>query len=62
MRNKKISSKRSPVEQYFAFTKRVCKVGHVAVNAIGRVQVNMIITGIGFNLYNLTSARSKIQA
>ena len=27
MRDKRISSKRSPVERYFAFTKRVCKAG-----------------------------------
>ena len=62
MRNKRISSKRSPVELYFAFTKRVCKAGHVAVTTIGRVRVKMIITGIVFNLYHLTSAKSKIQA
>ncbi len=35
MRNKRISSKRSPVERYFAFTKRVCKAGYVAVTTIG---------------------------
>ena len=60
MLNKKISSKRSPVERYFAFTKRVCKAGHVAVTTIGRIQVNMIITGVVFNLHHLTSAKSKI--
>ncbi len=62
MRNKRISSKRSPVERYFAFTKRVCKTGHVAVTTIDRVRVKVIITGIVFNLYHLTSAKSKIQA
>ena len=62
MRNKRISSKRSPVERYFAFTKRVCKAGHVEVIIIGRVRVKMIITGIVFNLYRLTSAKSKIKA
>ena len=62
MRNKRISSKRSPVERYFAFTKRICKAGHVAVTTIGRVRVKMIITGIVFNLYHLTSAKSKIRA
>jgi transposase, IS5 family len=61
MRNKRISSKRSPVERYFAFTKRVCKAGHVAITIIGRVRVKMIITGIVFNLYHLTSAKNKIQ-
>ena len=39
IRNKKISSKRSPVERYFALTKRVCKTGHVAFTTIGRVRV-----------------------
>jgi len=62
MRNKRISSKRSPVERFFAFTKRVCKAGHVTVTTIARVRVKMIITGIVFNLYHLDSAKSKIQA
>ena len=62
MHNKRISSKRSPVERYSAFTKRICKAGHVAVTTIGRVRVKMIITGIVFILYHLTSAKSKIQA
>ena len=62
MRNKRISNKRSPVERYFAFTMKVCKVGHVVVTIISRVRVKMIITGICFNLYHLTSAESKIQA
>ena len=61
MRNKRISSKRSPVERHFAFTKRVCKAGHVAVATISRVRVKMIITGIVFDLYHLTSVKSKIQ-
>ncbi len=34
MRNNRISSKRSPVERYFAFTKKICKAGHVAVITI----------------------------
>ncbi len=38
MRNKKISRKRSFVERYFAFAKRICKAGHVAVTTIGRVR------------------------
>ncbi len=59
MRNKRISSKRSPVEWYFAFAKRVCKAGHIAVTTIGRVRVKMIITGLVFNLYHLISAKNK---
>ena len=62
MRNKRISSKRSPVELHFAFTTRICKAGHVSVNAIGEFRVKVTITGIGFNLYHLTSAKSKIRA
>ncbi len=62
MCSKNISQKRSPVERYFAFTKRICKAGHVAATTIGRVRVKMIITGIVFILYHLTSAKSKIRA
>ena len=36
MRNKRIPSKRSPVERYFAFIKKVCKAGYVVSTAIGR--------------------------
>ena len=38
MRNKKTSRKRSSVERCFAFTKRVCKAGHIAVTTIGRIR------------------------
>ena len=62
MRNKRISSKRSSVELCFAFTKRICKAGHIAITTTGRVRVKMTITDIVFNLYHLTSAKSKIQA
>ena len=62
MRDKKISSKRSPVERYSVFTKTVCKAGYVTVTTLTRVLVKVIITGIVFNLYHLTSAKSKIQS
>jgi IS5 family transposase len=62
MRNRRISSKRSPVERFFAFTKRVCKAGHVTVTTVARVRVKMIVTGIVFNLYHLASARCKLEA
>ncbi len=62
MRNKIISNKKSPVEPYFVFTKRICKAGHVAVTTIDRVRVKMIITSIVFNFHHLTYAKSKIQA
>ena len=62
MRNKRISSKRSPVERFYAFIKSVCKAGHVAVTTIPRVRVKMIMTGIVFNVYHLTSAKRKLEA
>ena len=62
MRNKRISSKRSPVERFYAFIKCVCKSGHVAVTTIPRVRVKMVITGIVFNAYHLASAKCKLQA
>ena len=62
MRNTRISSKRSPVERFYAFIKCVCKAGHVAVTVIPRVRVRMIIIGIVFNAYHLASAKSKLQA
>jgi len=62
MRNKRISSKRSPVERFFAFIKCVCKAGQVAVTTTPRVRVKMIITGIVFDAYNLDSARHKLEA
>jgi IS5 family transposase len=62
MRNKRISSKRSPVERFYAFIKSVCKAGHVTVTTIPRVRVKMIMTGIVFNVYHLTSAKRKLKA
>ena len=60
LRNKRISRIRSPVERPYAFIKRVCKAGHVAVTTIPRVRVKMVITCMVFNLYNLDSAKRKI--
>jgi IS5 family transposase len=62
MRNRRISRIRSPVERIFAFTKRVCKAGHVMVTTVARVRVKMIITGIVFNLFHLNAAKSKARA
>jgi len=62
MRNKRISRIRSPIERSYAFLKRVCKVGHVAVTTVPRVRVKMIIAAMVFNLYHLHSARSRISA
>jgi len=62
MRNKRISSKRSPVERFYAFIKCVCKGGHVAVTTIPRVRAKMILAGIVFNVYHLPSAKCKLNA
>jgi IS5 family transposase len=62
MRNRRISRIRSPVERIFAFTKCVCKAGHVLVTTVARVRVKMIITGIVFNLFHLNAAKSKAHA
>ena len=62
MRNRRISSKRSPVERFYAFIKSVCKAGHVAVTTITRVTVKMIMMGIVFNVYHLASAKRKLEA
>jgi IS5 family transposase len=62
IRNKRISSKRSPVERFYAFIKCVCKGGHVAVTTIPRVRAKMILAGIVFNVYHLPSAKCKLNA
>ena len=62
MRNRRISSKRSPVERFHAFIKSVCKAGHVAVTTITRVTVKMVMMGIVFNVYHLASAKRKLEA
>lgn len=62
MRNKRISSKRSPVERFYAFIKCVCKGGHVAVTTIPRVRAKMIVAGIVFNVHHLPSAKCKLNA
>jgi IS5 family transposase len=62
IRNKRISRIRSPIERSYAFVKRVCKAGHVAVTTVPRVRVKMIITAMVFNLYHLNSAMSRISA
>ena len=62
MRNRRISSKRSPVERVYAFIKSVCRAGHVAVTTVARVTVKMIMMGIVFNVYQLASAKRKLEA
>jgi IS5 family transposase len=62
LRNKRISRKRSPVERCFAFTKRICRAGHVVVTTVARANVKMIVTAIVFNLSHLNSALGKVKA
>jgi IS5 family transposase len=53
LRNKRISSKRSPVERCFSVIKIVFKSGHVMVTTVERVAVKMTFNAIGYNLFNL---------
>ena len=62
LRNRRISSKRAPVEMAHAFIKRIYKAGQVIVTTIPRVRVKMIITGIVFDVYQLASAKRKLEA
>jgi len=53
IRNRRISSKRSPVERCFSVMKIVFKSGHVMVTTVERVAVKMAFNAIGYNLFNL---------
>jgi IS5 family transposase len=53
LRNKRISSKRSPVERCFSVMKIVFKSGHVMVTTVERAAVKMTFNAIGYNLFNL---------
>jgi IS5 family transposase len=53
LRNRRISSKRSPVERCFSVMKIVFKSGHVMVTTVERVAVKMTFNAIGYNLLNL---------
>ena len=53
LRNKRISSKRSPVERCFSVIKIVFKAGHVMVTTVERAAVKMTFNAIGYNLFNL---------
>lgn len=53
LRNKRISSIRSPVERCFSVIKIVFKSGHVMVTTVERVAVKMTFNAIGYNLLNL---------
>jgi IS5 family transposase len=53
LRNKRISSKRSPVERCFSVIKIVFKSGHVMVTKVERAAVKMAFNAVGYNLLNL---------
>ena len=59
LRNKRISSKRSPVERCFSVIKKVFKSGHVMVTTVERAAVKMTFNAIGYNLFNLLGIVSR---
>jgi IS5 family transposase len=59
LRNKRISSKRSPVERCFSVIKIIFKSGHVMVTTVERVAVKMTFNAIGYNLLNLLGKVNK---
>ncbi|MFZ0035596.1 MAG: IS5 family transposase [Sedimentisphaerales bacterium] len=62
LRNKRISSKRSPVERCFSVMKIVFRAGHVMVTTVERTSVKMTFNAIGYNLYNLLGLVNKKSA
>lgn len=59
LRNKRISSIRSPVERCFSVVKIVFKSGHVMVTTVERAAVKMTFNAIGYNLFNLLGKVAK---
>ncbi|NMX21792.1 IS5/IS1182 family transposase, partial [ANME-1 cluster archaeon GoMg4] len=59
LRNLRISKKRSPVERHYAVIKRVFDAGHVLVTTVSRVNVKMIFTAFGFDLYQLRTLKKQ---
>ena len=59
LRNKRISSIRSPVERCFSVIKIVFKSGHVMVTTVERAAVKMTFSAIGYNLFNLLGKVAK---
>jgi IS5 family transposase len=49
-RNRRIGSKRRPVERTFAVLKRVFHAGHMLVASVARVRVKMVFSCLCFNL------------
>jgi IS5 family transposase len=59
LRNLRISKKRAPVERHYSVIKRVFNAGHVLVTTVPRVNVKIIFTAFGFNLYQLFTLRKQ---
>jgi IS5 family transposase len=59
MRNKRISSKRSPGERPFAVIKRVLKSGHVIVTTIARTHVKNMASNFCYNLKQLNTIQKR---
>jgi IS5 family transposase len=59
LRNRRISSIRSPIERCFSVMKIVFKSGHVMVTTLKRAAVKMTFNAIGYNLLNLLSKVNK---
>jgi transposase, IS5 family len=59
LRNKRISSKRSPVERCFSVMKIVFRAGHVMVTTVERAAIKIIFNAIDYNLFNLLSIANK---
>jgi IS5 family transposase len=53
MRNKRISSKRAPVERPYAVIKTVFKSGHTRLTTVARNQVDNLMKCTAFNLIQL---------
>lgn len=53
LRNRRVGSKRRPVERVFAVLKRVFLSGHVLVSSLTRVRVKMVFSCLCFNLLQL---------
>jgi len=55
LRNRRIGSRRRPVERVFAVVKRVFNGGRVLVTSLGRVRVKLVFSCLCFNLVQLGS-------
>ena len=55
LRNRRIGSKRRPVERAFAVLKRVFDRGQVLVTTVGRIRVKMVFSRLCFHLVQLRS-------